>query len=351
MPLNRAQARETRDRHEAAPLLQEPEIPGLVWGYRFDSHGRASQLTALREADLGELDTGFVWLHFNLSDARACRWIAAAKAMPESARSFLLDKDQHPQLRLEGEFISAVVSDIELDFEQPTDRLGRVMVVLGPRLLISGRRAPLHGLQAARALIERGVPIRGPIGLLEAIVASATDSMGKVASRLVEDVDAIEDRLLDERIGDERLRLGPIRRTAVRLHRQLLGILGMLRRVEQDGSLAAFPADFAQAHSRLTQRIEALDHEVVALVERARLVHDEIDAMLMAETNRSLHTLTILTTLFLPPTVLAGFFGMNLKAMPFADDAMGFWWAVLMSMLSSAATYALIRHLRKARRR
>lgn len=88
----------------------------------------------------------------------------------------------------------------------------------------------------------------------------------------------------------------------------------------------------------------------MAVQKRARLLHDEFDAKLMAEANRNLHTLTIPTALFLPSTLHAGFFGMNLKAMPYAESDMGFWWAIGPSVVSSAATYALIPYLRACRR-
>jgi magnesium transporter/zinc transporter len=335
----------------AATLLQEPEIPGLVWGYRFDPQGHPTRITRIRDAELGEVDAGFIWLHFNLADMRARRWIDSAGAIPAAARAFLADGDQHQQLRVDGDFISGVFADILLDLEHPTERVGRMVVVLGPRFLISGRRAPLRGMETAHALVERGLQVPGPIPLLETIVANAADAMGNVATHLIDEVDAIEDRLLDERIDDERARLGPIRRTAVRLHRQLLGTLSVLHRAERDGSLGTFPADFVQTHSRLVQRIEALDHEVVIIQDRTRLLQDEIDARQAAETNRHLHTLSILSALFLPPTLLSGLFGMNVKLMPLFENDAGFWLIVGLGIVSSVATWALIRHLDRARRR
>ncbi len=297
---------------------------------------------------LGDLDVGYVWLHFNLADMRACHWIATAQAIPESSRAFILGVSGHQEMRLDGEFINAVVPDIELDFDKPTDRVGKAMVVIGPRFVISGRRAPLDGVHEARALVESGALIPNSVGLLEAIISSATDAMGSAAARMIAELDGIEDRLLEENIGDERHRLGPIRRTLVRVHRRLLGMFDVLREIEKKGTLPAFPRGFGEVHGRLTQRIEALDHEIVSATERARLVHDEVDARLTAETNRNLQTLTLVTILFLPPTLLAGLFGMNLKALPFAESDIGFWWAIVVSIASSAITYWLIRRTRKA---
>lgn len=136
------------------------------------------------------------------------------------------------------------------------------------------------------------------------------------------------------------------------MHRQLLGTLSVLHRAERDGSLGTFPVDFVQKHSRLVQRIEALGHEVVIIQDQTRrLPQDEIDARQAAETNRHLHTLSILSALFLPPTLLSGLFGMSLKLMPLFDNDAAFWLIVGLAIVSSVATWALIRHLNRARRR
>jgi zinc transporter len=67
--------------------------------------------------------------------------------------------------------------------------------------------------------------------------------------------------------------------------------------------------------------------------------------MMTEETNRHLHVLSILTTLLLPPTLIAGIFGMNTKGLPFADDESGFLWAMVLIVVSSIAVYAVMRRI------
>jgi len=55
--------------------------------------------------------------------------------------------------------------------------------------------------------------------------------------------------------------------------------------------------------------------------------------------------LSILSALFLPPTFITGLFGMNVKGLPLADDPRGFLVVIGLSVLSGAATYAIIRAL------
>ena len=46
--------------------------------------------------------------------------------------------------------------------------------------------------------------------------------------------------------------------------------------------------------------------------------------------------LTVLTTLFMPATLIAGVFGMNFHAMPLLDDPQGFW--IALGVMGGAAT-------------
>ena len=71
---------------------------------------------------------------------------------------------------------------------------------------------------------------------------------------------------------------------------------------------------------KLAQRLDGLDHDIVELRERSRLLEEEIHFKMEEESNRHLHTLSIVTTLLLPPTLVTGIFGMNTKGLPLTDD-------------------------------
>ena len=94
------------------------------------------------------------------------------------------------------------------------------------------------------------------------------------------------------------------------------------------------------------QRLDGLDHEIAAIQERSRLLQDEIGAKLAAETNRHLFALSMVTVFLLPPTLVAGVFGMNVSELPFTKDAGGFPWAIGLTAASSAVVFAVMRWLR-----
>ena len=164
--------------------------------------------------------------------------------------------------------------------------------------------------------IDAGKRFPDAVALLEAIVEHFADAAAVLAQQLTETLDLIEDHVIDDAMRDEQRRLGPVRRTAVRLHRQLASLRVLFQRWSKP-SEAELPSRVGVAAGRLAQRLEGLDQEIVALQERARLLQDEIAAKLATETNRHLFVLSIATVFLLPPTLVAGIFGMNVSDLPF----------------------------------
>ena len=85
--------------------------------------------------------------------------------------------------------------------------------------------------------------------------------------------------------------------------------------------------------------------------DRGRLLQEEIAAKLAAESNSHLHALSILTSLFLPPTLVVGIFGMNVGGVPLTQSSDGMIWAILICLTSSAAVYGVLKRVRYLLRR
>ena len=98
---------------------------------------------------------------------------------------------------------------------------------------------------------------------------------------------------------------------------------------------------FFTADTRLYLR-DIYDHTVHVLesLESVRdLLADLLDIYLSSVSNRlntEVRILTVLTTLFMPATLIAGVFGMNFHAMPLLDDPEGFW--IALGVMGGAAT-------------
>jgi len=143
----------------------------------------------------------------------------------------------------------------------------------------------------------------------------------------------------------EALPLGPARRELSRQHRELLVLRSALGRALTPRTAPRI-ARLVEQLPRLTHEVEDLDREAGGLQERARLLHEEIDTRIASGANRSMRTLTILSTLLIPPTLIVGAFGMNLPGMPFETGHAGFAKASLLCVGVVAGAYVLLRRWR-----
>nr|MBA2815104.1 zinc transporter [Candidatus Pantoea persica] len=82
-------------------------------------------------------------------------------------------------------------------------------------------------------------------------------------------------------------------------------------------------------------------NDLASLMERIRLLQEEIAARLMEQSNCTLFLLTVITVLALPINIVAGFFGMNVGGVPLAGNAHGFLILVLMVLAFTCAADGL----------
>ncbi len=323
-------------------------VPGLVHAFRIHADGRAEELPVDGQLDWSSADGTWCWLHFNLGDTRVANWLGDLAGLPPEARALLTAHHDHQKLHAIAGCVYGVIADLARDFDRDLNETGFLCFALTERFVISGRRHPLQSVTLVRQSLRDGQRVATTSMLIDVIIDCAASGIDRLVEDLGREADSIEDQILTGRLSDERRRLGELRRTGVRLHRQLAGLRTLFHRFERSGR-AEVNRGLRLSIGQLGQRLDALDHEVVAIQERARLLQEEIGAKIAEESNRHLHVLSIVTALLLPPTLVFGIFGMNTRDLPFSATAGGTLWAVLLGVAAAAVAYLLLRRILKPR--
>jgi zinc transporter len=328
-----------REPADAAPST------GIVWAYRFQADGRAESVASDRvDAALAEHTGGWLWIHLALADNRCRAWIAQHAPLSDMAREVLAGPDKHLRLDILGHEIVGVMPDLHQGLIQESDDLVRLRFVMTERMLITARQQPVHSVESNRRAIESGKRFPTAVSFLDAVVDQFADAIGRMATRLGDELDHVEETVMEEEPADEQRRIGRVRLQAVRVHRQLSQLKMMFSRLEP--RLAAHNKEVGEAIGALAQKLDAIDHEIGSLHERARLLLDEANAKVSALTNKRLFILSILTACLLPPTLVTGFFGMNTKDMPFQNTDGGTWMALAVAFAAGALSYWALRKMR-----
>jgi zinc transporter len=323
-----------------------PGIPGCLWILRFDGSGCASSGDAADLDNLGAAsEEGFLWLHMDLTDVRARPLIARLAALPDAAQGALCEPLDHQYLEYSESVICGALLDRERALSGPTSRTDYLRFAIGERFLVTARKRPMSSIDATRSAIDRGARIESPLMLFETLAGFLLDELLDITSQVNAVLDRTEDLIIDGRGREARALLGYARRDAVRLSRQIGGLASTLSRLEKTAGLTDGDQECAEVAARLTQHMEALKQEMQNVQDRARLFQDELNAILNLETNDRLYVLTVVTTLLLPATFVTGFFGMNLKNLPFSEEDMGVVYVTIACALASGAVLLVMRRM------
>ena len=328
-------------------LAQPPHagIPGCLWFVRFNGAGEAEPGAAEDFENIGAPREGFVWLHMDLADVRTRPLLARIAALSEDARDSLCDPVDHQHLEYSEGIVSGALLDYERDLGGPTSRTDYVRFASGASFFISARRLPMDSVETARIAVDRGARLTTPIDLFELLTHALVDGLARKAAELGAAFDRVEDRIIDQRGRQARPALSAARRDAVRLARQISGLSMTVARLEtiEEELGEQRDDDLREAAARLVQHAGALTQDVTSLQERARLLQDELNALLSLETNDRLYVLTFTTMLLLPATFVTGYFGMNTRSLLFADTDNGTLYATILCVLASATALFLMR--------
>lgn len=320
----------------------------FLWTMTVEPDGAAT-ISAHADAPhiaLARSDGGFVWLHVNAADSRGRRWIESLEIVPADARGLLTGPAMAQRLHAAGDALWGALVDYAQDFGQDIDQdapsaqdLTQLRFVAAPGYVITTRRRPSRSAAAVRRAAADGKSFSSAFDLVDAIVDQSMQAMDDAIEVLAQDLDDVEDRVLDDETRDERRRLGVLRRSLIRVHREIGGALRMVSRFDPQKQSA--PAAQAVVQ-RLAMRLDACNQEVQATEQRARLLQDEIVSKLTTDTNRQLYTLTILSAVLMPATLISGIFGMNVKGLPFAEEERGFLYAAAACGVAALAVWALL---------
>jgi zinc transporter len=317
---------------------------GLIWGYIFAPGKPAEPIDSAAAAEVLSAPSGdeidsFLWLHFSLSNAASQQWLNQNLSPPEAFLSSLQESGGSTRVEQEGDSLVAVIHDVVFDSKLDTSDVSTVSLWVKPRVLVSARLRPLRSIDRLRNAVKAGEKFRSSAGLLTHLLADQANVLVEIVRNSTAMVDRIEDNVLGLRISVRRSELGTVRRVLVRLQRLLAPEPAALFRL-----LSRPPAwideDDLQELRQSAEEFSAAVADCHALVERVRLIQEELAALINEQNNRSLYVLAVVTVLALPFNVIAGLFGMNVGGIPFANHGWGFWLILgLVATLTSFVAY------------
>jgi zinc transporter len=324
---------------------------GFVWGFVFRPGEPAQSVTASIASDMlkdirSNQMQSFLWLHFSLANATSLRWLEQNMDLPEAFSYALKNDAGSTRVEQDDDALVATIRDILFDFAFDPADVSTVSLCVQPHLLVSARRKPLRSIERLHEAVKAGEIFRSPAELLSHLLRDQANVLVDIIRQSEFRADLIEDNLLRHRIAASRTEIGSLRRMLVRLQRLLAPEPAALFRLLSKPPAWVHEEDL-QDLREAAEEFAAAVTDSVSLVERLKLIQEELAALVNEQNNRSLFVLTVVTVLALPINIIAGLFGMNVGGIPLAESSHGFWLVIFIITALTSALGILVVKQRK----
>lgn len=315
--------------------------PRFLYSYLLDGRGGGTSLD-FAAVKRWTTEDGALWLHFDVSDPGACRWLTDDSGIPEVAIDALLAGETRPRSVVVEQGLVIVLRGVNTNPGEDPEDMVSVRLWIEPHRVISSRRRRLLSVLDINDAIAAGNGPTTPGSLLATLVELLADRIGVF-------VDSIESRLdtAEEEIGDDtpvsfRPRLAALRREIAAVRRFLAPQRDALDRLnrqpaplfdEQDAHHLREEAD------RITRYLEDLD----LARERAVVLQEELLSRIAQEQNSRMYLLSVVAAIFLPLTFVTGLMGMNVGGLPGIDSPWGFVGSIAVMVATGVALLVYFR--------
>jgi magnesium transporter len=291
--------------------------------------------------------------------SRVTLWVDLAAPSPEESHQVLVDAFNFHPLSVEDATSEIHDPKVEsyngylylilhgISFREREHRFATrdVDFFLGRNYLVTVHDGHSRSVTAMRRMCDKHQHIlaEGPVGLLHRIVDSMVDHYGPEIDEIEKRIDKMEH---EAALGSRQM-----------LVRQILALkrdLSSLRRVvipQRDAVGRLARREFGLISDEMAYRFRDVHDHLVRLSDESILFQDRVTGTLEVHLstisnrlNQVMKVLTVMSTIFLPLTVLTGMWGMNIRLPVFpGGEAAQFWWIAGIMLALSGTMLALFR--------
>ena len=297
------------------------ERPLFAFAFR---GGLGQSLHDLTEVDIAAGNADFVWVHLDLREAAAQAWLKR-RPWPADVVEMVAAPIQRGRLFIASDMVYGHLRDFRDEPDSVTLQAGSLCVVASRRLLVTGRRIPLRSIEELRSRVE-ALTIRpeSPFGLITEFFRALNDTGEGLLQKATERLSAMESKVLKRNIVGSREEILETRRESVQVARDMAYKRTAMLELARERPVLLSVEEFDR-FNRQIHRYAALVEDAEEYAEHCQFLLEELRAQVEEETNRNLYILTMFSVIFLPATLIASIWGMNVGGIPFSGSPNGFW--------------------------
>ena len=310
-------------------------------------HGSTQVVDRVDPAWLQPQSGIWVWVDLSAPTPDEARTLSDVFHFHELAVEDALAEIHHPKVESYGDYLYLILHAIDFKAHRHQFATQEVDFFLGPRYLVTYHAGTSRSIGRVSEVCTRNERVlgEGPSALLYRIIDAMVDNYRPETDKLADRLDALEKEVFQRP-----------RETLVKRILDFKRDVASLRRVvmpQRDAVGRLARREFPQISEPLAYRFRDVHDHLVRLGDESMYFQDRISSLLDAhlsnvsnQLNGVMKVLTILSTIFMPMTVLTGLYGMNVDLPHLPGGGLAqFWWIV--GMLTVLSVVMLVYFRRK----
>ncbi|SDB09000.1 magnesium transporter [Desulfonatronum thiosulfatophilum] len=264
-------------------------------------------------------EKGVLWINVDgLHQIEVIKKLGHHFDVPALVLEDVLNTDHRPKLEIHDDFLFIVVKMLVREPVSSSFRTEQLSLILGDTFLLSFQELDGDVFDPVRTRINDSkgrIRASGPDYLAYALLDAVVDNYFMVLENISTELETLEESLLTDPSPSDLQRFYRLRREAILLRRVIWPVREALAGLMRDESARINPETrvfFRDIHDHAVQAmdiVESLRDLASSLLE----LHLSRNSQRMNET---IKVLTLIATIFIPLTFIAGVYGMNFDVMP-----------------------------------
>lgn len=287
-----------------------------------------------------------VWVDISAPTPDDAKILSEVFHFHELAIEDALAEIHQPKVESYGDYIYLILHAIDFRAKEHAFHTQEVDFFLGPNYLVTLHTGTSRSIERIGEICTRSQHVlgEGPGGLMHRIVDGMVDNYRPEVDKLADRLDDLEKEVFQKPKPTLVKRILDFKRDVASLRRVVMP--------QRDAVMRLARREFSQISEQLSYRFRDVHDHLVRLSDEAVFFQDRISSLLDAhlsnvsnQLNGIMKVLTIISTVFMPLTVLTGMYGMNvhLPHLP-GGEGIQFWWIAGMMM---AIIFAMLIFFRK----
>lgn len=258
----------------------------------------------------------------------------------------IMNTDHRPKVEYFDHYVHFTLKMLSYNTEKKCIQSEQISFVLGKNYVISFQETPGDIFDPIRDRIQNNkgrVRKKKSDYLVYALIDVIVDNYFIITDALQIEIETLEHRIIQGGEKEELEMILKLKKDMVFLRKAVIPVREAISALNKSDS------DQIEKSTRQYLR-DVYDHTIHisdSIENHREMLQSLLDIYLTGLSNKLnnvMKTLTVISTIFIPLTFIAGLWGMNFKDVPFADSPHGFWWTTAVMLVLGIIMVFILRN-------